>query len=230
MTFVLTNDDGIDAPGLQSLRQALALSGIGQSVTVAPKHPHSGCSHQLTRGRPMAIERRSESEIAIDGTPADCARVAISALVPKAQWILSGINAGGNLGADVHVSGTVAAVREGLLHRVPGIAVSHYIKNRQPIDWDAATRLTAAVLSRLLSQPQEPGTFWNVNLPHVSADMPEPDIVFCTLCSQPLPTAYKIEGGKIAYVGNYSDRPRDKGSDVDTCFSGAIAISQVRVY
>ncbi len=230
MTFILTNDDGIDAPGIQSLKQALTLCDIANSVTVAPTRPHSGCSHQLTRGRPIAIDRRSPDAIALDGTPADCARVAVNALVPEAKYILSGINAGGNLGADVHVSGTVAAVREGLLHRVPGIAISQYIKNRAPIDWDRAAKLTAMVLSKLLSQPSEPGTFWNVNLPTVSASEPEPDMVFCPLCSQPLPTDYQLEQNAIRYVGNYSQRPRDPGSDVDMCFSGAIAISQVRVY
>ncbi|MGF1512723.1 MAG: 5'/3'-nucleotidase SurE, partial [Elainellaceae cyanobacterium] len=194
------------------------------------KLPHSGCSHQLTRGHPIAIERRSDTAIALDGTPADCARVAVNALVPEAKYILSGINAGGNLGADVHVSGTVAAVREGLLHRVPGIAVSHYINKRQPIDWERAAQLTARVLALLLDKPHEPGTFWNVNLPHVATDGPDPDIVFCPLCSQPLPTDYQIESGAIRYVGDYSQRPRDQGSDVEVCFSGAIAVSQVRVY
>ncbi|MGB3615611.1 MAG: 5'/3'-nucleotidase SurE [Elainellaceae cyanobacterium] len=230
MTFILTNDDGIDAPGIQALRQALALYGVTQAVTVAPQRPHSGCSHQLTRHRPIAIDRRSEESIALDGTPADCARVAVNALVPNAKYILSGINAGGNMGADVHVSGTVAAVREGLLHRVPGIAISQYINKRQPIDWDVAAQRTAKVLSLLLNKPPEPGTFWNVNLPSVSAAAPTPDIIFCPACSQPLPTDYQLDHDAIRYVGEYSQRPRDPGSDIDVCFSGAIAVSQVRVY
>lgn len=230
MTFILTNDDGIDAPGIAALRQALGLMGISQSVTVAPKRPHSGCSHQLTRGRPMAIERRSPVEMAVEGTPADCTRVAISALVPDAKWVLSGINAGGNLGADIYVSGTVAAVREGLLHRVPGVAISHYIKERQPIDWDLAAQMSAQVLTQLLDQPHEPGTFWNVNLPHISVSDPMPEMVFCPVCSQPLPTDYLLEEDSIRYVGTYAQRPRDPGSDIALCFSGAIAISQVRVY
>ncbi|MEO0406992.1 MAG: 5'/3'-nucleotidase SurE [Cyanobacteria bacterium P01_A01_bin.135] len=230
MTFILTNDDGIDAPGIVALRKALASYGVDQSVTVAPKYPHSGCSHQLTRGLPMTIERRSPTEIALEGTPADCARVAIKALVPEAKWVLSGINAGGNLGADIHVSGTVAAVREGLLHRVPGVAISHYIKEKRPIDWDLAAQMGAQVLARLLDQPQEPGCFWNVNLPHISADDPMPEIVICPVCSQPLPADYMLEQDTIRYVGSYAQRPRDPGADVDLCFSGAIAVSQVRVY
>jgi len=230
MTFILTNDDGIDAPGIQALRQALALYGVTEAITVAPSQAHSGCSHQLTRHRSMAIDRRSNESIALGGTPADCARVAINALVPTPKYLLSGINAGGNMGADIHVSGTVAAVREGLLHRVPGIAVSQYIKNRRPIDWDMAAQLTAKVLSLLLNKPPEPGQFWNVNLPCVSPDDPAPDIVFCPVCSQPLPTDYQLDQGAIRYVGDYSQRPRDSGSDIDVCFSGAIAVSQVQVY
>ena len=230
MTYILTNDDGIDAPGIYALQEAVNQYGIQNSVIVAPNLPLSGCSHQLTRGYPITIEHRAEKAIAIGGTPADCTRVAISHLYPNAQFVLSGINAGGNLGADVYVSGTVAAVREATLHRIPGIAVSHYIKRGQAIDWAIARRLTVKVLQRLLSETWREGTFWNVNLPHLSSDDPDPAIVFCDLCTQPLPIDYELDEASIRYVGDYSLRSRDPQADVDVCFSGNIAVSQLRLW
>ncbi|MEB3358071.1 MAG: 5'/3'-nucleotidase SurE [Synechococcales bacterium] len=230
MTFVLTNDDGIDAPGLQALAAALRCQQLDDWVMVAPDSQLSGCSHQLTRGYPITMERRSPAAIAIRGTPADCTRVAIHHLVPQARWVLSGINAGGNLGADIYVSGTVAAVREARLHRVPGIAISHYIHKGQAIDWAIATRLTAKVLAFLLPQPLPEGSFWNVNLPHLTSAAPDPNIVLCPVCTQPLPTDYEIDGDALRFVGSYDQRPRDPGSDVEVCFAGHIAISRVTLW
>lgn len=227
MTLVLTNDDGIDAPGIQALRAALP----GQlTAIVAPNQPLSGCSHQLNRGNPIPIEQRGDWEYAIGGTPADCTRVAASYLYPDARWILSGINAGGNLGADIHVSGTVAAVREATLLRVPGIAISHYIKDKCPIDWSVATRLAAKVLTKLMQQKPIPGRFWNVNLPHLKADDPDPEIVECPSCTQPLPTEFEIKENAFHYSGQYSLRRRDQGADVDVCFSGRISVSEIRLW
>lgn len=227
MTLVLTNDDGIDAPGIRALQAALP----GQSTAiVAPHQPLSGCSHQLNRGGAIAIEQRAEGEYAIAGTPADCTRVAVSYLYPDARWVLSGINAGGNMGADIHVSGTVAAVREATLLRVPGIAISHYIHNRQPVDWAVAARLAAKVLDKLMQAPPVPGQFWNVNLPHLQADDPDPEMVVCATCTQPLPTEFKVENGAFYYVGKYGDRDRDPGADVDVCLSGKISITEIRLW
>lgn len=224
MTFVLTNDDGIDAPGIYALQQAL--QGRPHGI-VAPDVPLSGCSHQINRGGPIAIERRGEHAYAIGGTPADCTRVALSHLYPEAQWVLSGINAGGNMGADVYVSGTVAAVREATLLRKPGIAFSHYIRQRRPIDWAVATRLVSKVLDKLLVEPLEPGCFWNVNLPHLSPSDPDPAMVQCPACTQPLPTDYVVENSQFRYVGSYSARSRDPGSDVEVCFNGQISLTQI---
>ncbi|NJO41581.1 MAG: 5'/3'-nucleotidase SurE [Cyanobacteria bacterium CRU_2_1] len=225
MVFVLTNDDGIDAPGLRSLQQAVG----DRAVIVAPRNPHSGCGHQVTTIRPIHIEQRSEIEFAIDGTPADCTRIALNHLCPNPEWVVSGINAGGNLGADVYISGTVAAVREAAFHRIPGIAISHYIHRRQPIDWELATHLTMRVLDKLCNQPIEPGTFWNVNLPHLEPNAPEPEIIVCPLCTQPLPINYRIEESVLYYIGEYSQRARDPGSDVEVCFAGHIAVTQINI-
>lgn len=225
MTVILTNDDGIDAPGIRALWQSVGKQG----VIVAPKDHHSGCSHQVTTAKPIHVEQRSPHEFAVAGTPADCTRLALTHLCPDADFVLSGINAGGNLGADVYISGTVAAVREAALHKIPGIAISHYIHRRRAIDWELAIHLAMQVIDKLLHQPQERGTFWNVNLPHLEPGAPDPEIVFCALCTQPLPTEYRVDGDYFLYAGEYGKRARDPGSDVDVCFSGNIAVTQIRL-
>lgn len=219
--LILTNDDGIDAPGIQALQQAVN----GKGVIIAPQKPHSGCGHQVTTTRPINVQKRSEFEYAIGGTPADCTRLALSHLYPNAGCVLSGINAGGNLGVDVYISGTVAAVREAAMHGVPAIAISHYIKKGLPLDWDYAAQLTTQVLDHLLNYTLEPGTFWNVNLPHLEPQSQSPEILFCTPCTQPLPTVYTVEGEDYYYTGKYADRPRQAGTDVEVCFSGNIAVT-----
>jgi 5'-nucleotidase len=146
------------------------------------------------------------------------------------SWLLSGVNAGGYLGADLHISGTVAAAREGVLHGYPGIAFSHYLKKGVPIDWGLATHWTQRVLRDLLARPAEPGTYWSVNLPHLPANAPEPEIVFCPADPSPLPLSFREEDGQFHYDGNYHNRKRLPGHDVDVCFSGRIAVSKLSLF
>ncbi|MEM7794013.1 MAG: 5'/3'-nucleotidase SurE [Cyanobacteria bacterium P01_C01_bin.118] len=231
-TIALTNDDGIDAPGIQALHRAIAglnSSGPDNISIVAPDQHLSGCSHQINRGGPISVDQQTEQRYAIGGTPADCARVAHH-LYPQMTWLLSGINNGGNLGADIYVSGTVAAAREATLLRVPAIAISHYKARNLSIDWDIAARRTACVLDDLMERPLSPGQFWNVNLPSVGPDQPEPDIVFCPVCTQPLPTPSTLEAGVFRYTGGYQERQRDPGADVDVCFSGNISVSKITLW
>jgi len=225
MTLILTNDDGIDAPGILALQKAID----GKGVFVAPQTEWSGCGHRVTTTKPIPVQRRSDVEYAVGGTPADCVRLAISHLCKDVKYVLSGINAGGNMGVDVYISGTVAAVREAAMHGIPGIAVSHYRKGKLNVDWDTAARWTAGVLDELFTRPLEPGSFWNVNLPHLLPGDPDPDVVFCKPCTQPLPVNYRIEGDEFFYAGEYAKRDRTPGTDVDVCFSGKIAVTQLRL-
>lgn len=228
--FVLTNDDGIGAPGIEALKVAVA--DVGKAVVVAPDSPLSGCSHQLNRGGVIAIDERDAGEYAIGGTPADCSRVALSHLYAEADWVLSGINAGGNMGADTYVSGTVAAVREATLLRKRAIALSQYRYKSQPFDWERAARLTTRVLEKLMATELAPGEFWNVNFPAPPLDgsVDKPDIVLCEQCTQPLPTECEVTEQGFRYVGAYEDRPRDAGRDVDICLSGSISAVKVRMW
>ena len=226
MTLILTNDDGIDAPGIRALLKAVE----GQKVIVAAPVDHlSGCGHQVTTTKAINVHRRSVTEYAIAGTPADCTRIALSYLCPEAKFVLSGINAGGNMGADVYISGTVAAVREAAFHGVSGIAVSHYLKGKKNVDWDTAARWTKQVLADLMNRSPEVGTYWNINLPHLEPGDPDPEVVFCQPSTQPLPVNYRVEGDDYYYVGKYAQRERTSGTDVDVCFAGKIAVTRLRL-
>ena len=112
--------------------------------------------------------------------------------------MLSGINHGANLGADVYYSGTVAAVRETILHGWPGIAFSHYRKGAD-FDWARATRWITPLLRKLLDRPIEPGLFYNVNLPLLAAGAPEPEVIWCPLDPKRLPLNYRTKK-RPAYI------------------------------
>ncbi len=226
-TLVLTNDDGWDAPGLAALR--LAAEEMGPCSIVAPSGPVSGCGHRVTTHAPITVARPHAGCVAVDGTPADCVRLALHHLVPDPAWVLSGINAGGNLGTDVHHSGTVAAVREAVINGVPGIAFSHYLARGRVVDWQRVIPWTVAVLRRLMAGPWRTGTFWNVNFPHLLPGDPEPEMVFCALDPSPLPLRFRVQGDESFYAGDYQARARRPGCDVDVCFSGRIAVTLVRV-
>jgi len=227
LRFLLTNDDGIDAPGLAALASVAAQ--LGDTITVAPVAPCSACGHQVTTTRPVRVHRHGNGRLSAEGWPADCVRVALCGLGEPVDWVLSGINAGGNLGADVYVSGTVAAVREAALLGKPGVALSHYKRREMDFDWVRAAGWVLKLLPDLLSRPCPPGSFWNVNLPHLRSDAPEPTVVHCPLDAQPLPVAYRRDGDAFVYAGNYHARPRDAGADVEACFGGRIAVSLLRV-
>src|SRR4051812_36875988 len=154
MKFLITNDDGIEAAGLAAL--VTAASPLGDPVVVAPAGPQSGVSHAVTWREGVRIEERGDNRFAIHGTPADCTRLGLLRVVPDAKWVLSGINHGSNLGADMYYSGTVAAVREAVLHGWPGIAVSHYYKAGEDYDWRRAARWVTPILKELLGTPNEP--------------------------------------------------------------------------
>lgn len=226
MRILLTNDDGIDAIGLTTLRPVL--EEFAEVTVVAPASGMSGCSHSATEGS-FRVFRLDAKRLAVDGTPADCVRVGLHLFPGEFDWVFSGINDGGNLGVDVYHSGTVAAVRESVLRGVPGFALSHY-RNR-PLsekDWARAASWARETIRTLLTQPRKDPGYWNVNFPcppEASKDLPT--LITCPLESSPLPLDYLIDGNQFRYHGRYSLRKRGTGSDVDVCFSGKIAASYV---
>ncbi len=98
MKIILTNDDGIDAPGLEALSQILR--AVSTPIIVAPEQPQSGISHSVTTRSLISINRLGENRFSVGGTPADCARLAVKEIAPDAAWLISGINPGANLGSD----------------------------------------------------------------------------------------------------------------------------------
>lgn len=202
MKFLLTNDDGIDADGLAAL--ATAVQNFGESIVVAPAGPQSGVSHAVTWGEGVRIEERGDKRFAIYGTPADCTRLGLLRIVPDAKWVLSGINHGSNLGADMYYSGTVAAVREAVLHGWPGVAVSHYYKTGSEYDWARAAKWLVPILEDILAKPVERGLFYNVNLPHLAPNTVDPDVAWCPLDPNPLPLNYRHEEESgLFFAGDY---------------------------
>ncbi len=138
MKILLTNDDGIDAAGLDALFKSVSQT-FGHSarvVVVAPDRGRSECGHSVTTGRPLKFQQRKADWFAVDGTPVDCVRAALASLAPDVDLVVSGVNAGANLGIDLLVSGTFAAAREAALHGIPAMAVSHYRRPDVPVTWD----------------------------------------------------------------------------------------------
>lgn len=227
MKILLTNDDGVLAPGLEALHRVA--EGLGTTVVFAPSGAVSGCSHATTTDRPFGVEELGPGRFAVRGTPADCVRVAIHRLNPPLDWVLSGINNGGNLGVDVYHSGTVAAVREAAIQGIPGIAVSHYHdRPLLPEDWDRAAEWSRPLVVEIISRGPRPGTFWNINLPCLEPGAPRPEVVYCPLDPSPLPLSFVGDAASLRYTGRYRERRRAPGSDVEVCFSGRIAVTEIK--
>src|ERR1700676_55820 len=154
MRFILTNDDGIDAPGLRALEEAARQ--VGEVIVVAPAEAHSGCSHRVTTNALIRVRQVGTNRFAVEATPADCVRVALHRFGPEPAWVLSGVNEGGNLGADVHHSGTVAAVREAVLHGWSGAAFSQYKRKGCAIAWKQVADWILPLLRDLTARPADP--------------------------------------------------------------------------
>ena len=172
MRFLITNDDGILAKGIECL--IAATEPLGEVTVVAPDREQSATSHSLTLHHPVRPVRRGERRWQVDGTPTDCVMLALEALMPeRPDFVLSGINHGQNMGEDVLYSGTVAAAMEGLALGVPSIALS-FAGGDLRADVSRLNEQVAVltpVLKHLTSLPAFPrDTLFNVNLPPVAAD------------------------------------------------------------
>ncbi len=178
MKVLLTNDDGIDAEGLQALRRALLEVPDIELITVAPDGNRSATARSITTMRPLWVEEVTFDDgtvgYATDGTPVDCVRLAQLGLVPgfEAEMVVSGINHGANLGDDITYSGTVAAALEGVILGLPALAVSQQSAAREmgfiqsaDFDFEAAARFAARIVDELDEVPLPPGTLININVP-----------------------------------------------------------------
>ncbi len=178
LNVLLTNDDGIEADGLQALRRALVdVEGV-RLVTIAPDGNRSAMARSITTRRPLWVEEVAFPDgtvgYATDGTPVDCVRLARLGLVDdfEAHLVVAGINHGANLGDDITYSGTVAAALEGVVLGLPAIAVSQQSRGRSldfrydgGFDFDVAAGFVARLVERLEEVPMPTGTLLNVNVP-----------------------------------------------------------------
>jgi len=228
LKIVLTNDDGIQAEGLHQLHQCLRNSG--QIVIVAPAQPQSGTAHRVTTRSALRVEQLDTNQFSVDGTPADCVRLALKKLVPDAAWLVAGINPGANLGSDVYNSGTVAAAREAAILGLRSIAISQYIARGHEVNWDITGHHAAPVLKMLLTRELAKSHFWNVNLPHPLVQDAEVAFKFCRLDTNPHKYDFLINDNEYNYNGSIHERPRNSGTDVAVCFDEKkIAITRIAV-
>ena len=170
MKILVTNDDGIRAPGLRALVDAI--KPFGEVKVVAPDRERSCCAHALTMRDPLRVEQfewEGCEAFEVNGFPADCVNVALTVGFPDGcDLVLSGINNGPNLGFDVTYSGTVAGAMEGTVNGIPSIAISvANLTASETLRYDVAARWLADHLERLLDTPPAPLTFLNVNVPNL---------------------------------------------------------------
>lgn len=173
MLILLTNDDGVFAPGLRALRKELLK--LGKVVVVAPAQEQSGVGHSITLHSPLVVKPIDDDDGSdlghmVEGSPADCVKLAILELLDRPpDLIVSGINAGSNAGINVLYSGTVAAAIEGAFFKITSVAIS--LESAEHFDYPHAARHAAKVIERIMANRPEPGSLFNVNLPaHVRGE------------------------------------------------------------
>ena len=174
MRILITNDDGIHAPGLTVLER-IARSLSDDVVTVAPETDQSGVAHSLSLNDPLRLREVSESRFAVKGTPTDCVIMGVRSVMAdrRPDLILSGINRGQNVAEDVTYSGTIAAAMEGTLLGIPSIALSQAYgpaSGRKNIHWECAEAHAATVIRRVLERGIPRDILVNLNFPDCAAE------------------------------------------------------------
>jgi 5'-nucleotidase len=161
--ILITNDDGIHAPGLRAL--VAAMQGLGTVTVVAPSQERSAAAQSLTLRQPIYYDQIAEREFAVEGTPADAMILALHSLLKETpDIVLSGINRGGNVGENVYYSGTVGAAMEGAINGIAAVAVSVAYKG-QEFDFAAAGQFTRDLVPLILREGLPKGVLLNVNIP-----------------------------------------------------------------
>lgn len=255
MRILLTNDDGVRAPGIIAMRDALVGRNphhpepLASDVLVcAPLTVQSATSHGVTFHQPLmrTEERLSDSlrAVAVDGRPADCVKLAIASIWPERfgegsppDLVVSGVNAGANVGINVIYSGTVAAALEAAFLRIPSIALSLHIGEGEPDFTIAAARAARAIRAILAAAggALEPGECLNVNIPVTQEGAADPSVQpairACHMNTHGLVDSYEKRvspSGEVYYwaTGHGLDfRGADEGSDVNLLFNGCITVT-----
>lgn len=239
MLILVSNDDGIEAPGLQALVDALSsLEGVERVEVVAPLSEQSATSHTFTMHRPLRVRQHRPGWTSVDGSPSDCVYMAVHHLLDRRpDMVVSGINNGANLATDVIYSGTVAAAREACMEGLPALAVSlartRRRRGRYPPAWEAAARLAARVAGEVLRRGLPPEVLLNLNVP----DRPDEEILGIRSC--PLGRRHYLpgvtertdpRGRRYFWIGGGHDRFADRpGSDGPLLWEGWATLSPIQV-
>ena len=239
MHFLLTNDDGIDAPGLIALYHAIGKSH--RVSIVAPSSERSASSHGVTLWSELVVREIEHAVMGrvfmADGTPADCVRLAIAELVDDPiDCVVSGINRGANVSIiDVASSGTVAAAREAAFSGLRAVSVSQLFSKEHPIDWPKATRLVRGLLGQLLDAATPRAEVWNVNLPALRLGDKLAGVCVTPLSTDQIPLVFDSDGGPRAsgevftYSGIYEKRKVSPKTDLAALLAGYITLTPLRV-
>jgi 5'-nucleotidase len=169
--ILISNDDGIDAPGIKVLEK-IARELTDDVWIVAPEMEQSGASHSLTTRRPLRLNEIEPGHYAVDGTPTDCVLLAVKKLLRDhlPDLVLSGVNGGSNVGEDLTYSGTVAAAMEATLLGIPAMALSQDFRDGDLVPWANAEKFGPEVVHRLLKLPWPQTTLFNINFPPILPD------------------------------------------------------------
>jgi 5'-nucleotidase len=226
LRILITNDDGIGAPGLAALEKAVA--SLGEVYVFAPLVEQSGSSRGITLRRPLRFHKVGERRFSVDGTPADAVMMALCLVLDfHPDLVLSGINNGPNLGENVFYSGTVAGAAEAAKHGIPAIAVS--VTERENLDFGPTAAFTAELAAQVVEQGLPPGVALNVNVPH-----PRYDGVEVTRQSRKISRNLMVEGhdprGRPYYWMDEQIplETAEPGSDYAAVRDGRISVTPLR--
>lgn len=232
MRILLSNDDGYLAPGLQCL--AAELKSMATVHVVAPDRNRSGASNSLTLEMPIRATDAGEGVTFVDGTPTDCVHLAITGLLDQEpDMVVSGINAGSNLGDDVLYSGTVAAAMEGRFLGLPAVAVSLVTDHGGVGHFQTAATITKRIVSQLLSKPLPADTILNINVP----DLPLNDIKGLQVTrlghrhkSEPVIKSSDPRGRPVYWVGPAgAEQDAGQGTDFHAVKNAYVSITPIHV-
>jgi 5'-nucleotidase len=194
MLILLTNDDGIQAPGILAMYREL--TSLGDVMVIAPETAQSATGHGITLSAPLLTSRVSIENgftgIAVDGRPADCVKLAFAQLLPRQpDLVVSGINAGANVGINVIYSGTIAAAIEAAFLGTPAIATSLFLRSHVPVDFARAARLSRQTIDQILARGLTAGQVASINIPALQSDEPPAGTKIVRQCTRPWVDTYQ---------------------------------------
>ncbi|MEM6998986.1 MAG: 5'/3'-nucleotidase SurE [Pseudomonadota bacterium] len=229
MHFLLSNDDGYQAPGLAALAESL--HDLGKVTVVAPDRDRSGASNSLTLDAPLHVNQDSRGFYYVNGTPTDCVHLAVTGLLAdEPDMVISGINSGANLGDDVIYSGTVAAAMEGRFLGCPAIAFS--LAETNPEDYSSAVIAAKKIIELIIQQPAK-DTLLNINIPYLAYDQIKGFQITrlgSRHKSEPAVEALDPKGRKVFWVGPVgSEQDAGEGTDFYAIKNDQVSITPLHV-